>query len=83
MAEPDGISTGSPPYRLETQYGARGRLAAVLLVFGLGACSTSSESGAEGREGSEGGTDDEESSARYERGETYDMVRSGARLILR
>ena len=74
-------ATRDIPHRLPSRLALA--LAAVVLVFGLGACSTSPESGAEGREGSERGADDEESGARYERDETYDMVRSGARLILR
>ncbi len=74
-------TTRDIPHRLPSRLALA--LAAVLLVFGLGACSTSSESGAEGPEGPESGPDDEESGVGYERGDTYNMVRSGARLILR
>ena len=66
------------PYRLAIP------LAAVLLAFGLAACSSTSESGREsGSEASghgEGGG--EESATQFGPGDTFYMTRAGARLIL-
>ena len=58
-------------------------VAAALLAFGLIACSSSGGSGGHdsGGESPEGGG--EESATQYGPGETYDMVRAGARLVLR
>ena len=72
-------------------------LAAVLLLIGLAACSSTSDSGPEsgGGEGEgsgehgesgengEGGESGEESATQYTLTETYDEVRAGARLVLR
>ena len=51
-------------------------LAALLLVIGLGACSSTSESGGEGGGG-------EESATQFGPMDTFDEVRKGARLVLR
>ena len=57
-------------------------VAAALLAFGLIACSSSGGSGGHdsGGESPEGGG--EESATQYGQGDTYDMVRAGARLVL-
>ncbi len=59
----------------------------LVLVFALIACNSGSESGngaesGEHSEDSESGEGDEESGTQYARGDTFDEVRAGARLVL-